>query len=236
MISTVVVSDVRLYREGLAQILRDTDDIAVEATEPFDEGGFARLRAHRPDVTLLDLTLREDARAVRVIAATAPGTRIVVLAVPELEPEIVAWVEAGIAGYVTRDSGLDELLTAIRSAAEDELVCSPRAAGALRRRVAAVAAERRTHDAHGDLTPREREVLSLIARGCSNKEIARALWIEIATVKNHVHNILEKLGVARRGEAVARVEADSRLWWDLPTRVDRIHPPFPRGRARIGAV
>jgi two-component system nitrate/nitrite response regulator NarL len=213
MISTMVVSDVRLYREGLAQNLSTVEDISIEGTTPYGGPALRALAAGSPRVTILDLTRREDLAVVRTVAAVAPSTRIVVLAVPELDTDIVKWVEAGIAGYVTRDAGLDELVTAIRCAARDELVCSPRAAGALRRRVAALATEHAAALAV-DLTPRQYEVLSLIACGQSNKEIASALRIELPTVKYHVHNSLDRLGVARRGEAVARITGARRPFLD----------------------
>jgi DNA-binding NarL/FixJ family response regulator len=220
MIRTMVVSDVRLYREGLSQILSAVADISVEGMTSYGERALRALAYENPHVALLDLTRREDLAVVRTVAAVAPRTRIVVLAVPDLGTEIVTWVEAGIAGYVTRDAGLDELVRAIRSAARDELVCSPLAAGALRRRVAALANDHAAGLAE-DLTPRQHEVLSLIACGQSNKEIASALQIELPTVKNHVHNILDRLGVARRGEAVARIRGAQ------GPSVDRVEDPVP---------
>src|SRR5439155_827652 len=109
-----------------------------------------------------------------------------------------------------REASIDDLVTVIESVARGEAICSPRVAAGLLRRVAALAAGHGGDLPRAQLTNREREIVRLIDNGLSNKEIARALGIEVATVKNHVHNILEKLQVHRRGEAAARVRGTSR--------------------------
>ena len=118
--------------------------------------------------------------------------------------------EAGIAGWVTREASVDDLRATVASAAAGEAVFSPRLAASLLRRVAALASERRVGAQATPLTRRQREILALIDEGLSNKEIARRLSIEVATVKNHVHNILEKLEVTRRAEAAALVREPMR--------------------------
>ncbi|HEX7241600.1 MAG TPA: response regulator transcription factor, partial [Longimicrobiaceae bacterium] len=120
----------------------------------------------------------------------------------ETEDVVLACAEAGVSGYVSRGASLDDLVGALRSVARGELVCSPHIAGSLFRRVAALS-ERREASPAAVLTPREREILGLIDQGLSNKEISRRLRIELSTVKNHVHNLLEKLQVSRRGAAAA---------------------------------
>ncbi len=118
------------------------------------------------------------------------------------EPELLTYAEAGIMGYVTEDASLDELIGVIRSAARGELICSPRLAGGLVRRLAALAAAH-THDSlKVRLTTREHQILALLEQNLTNKDIANHLGIEVATIKNHVHNLLHKLGVHRRHEAV----------------------------------
>ena len=106
---------------------------------------------------------------------------------------------------------MDELVAALESVACGDLICSPSAAGALLRRVATLAHERPQDDRLALLSRREREVVGLIADGLSNKQIAHHLYIELATVRNHVHNILGKLGVHRRGEAAALIRGDEGL-------------------------
>jgi DNA-binding NarL/FixJ family response regulator len=129
--------------------------------------------------------------------------RVVLLTVPEVEQAVLPCIEAGIAGYVPRNGGLENLVTVIRSAARGEGVCSPRMVGRLWARLAHLARTQAAAAPVESLTGREREILAYIERGLSNKEIAAQLSIEIATVKNHVHKVLEKLHVRRRGEAVA---------------------------------
>ena len=109
-----------------------------------------------------------------------------------------------MAGFVTRDSSVDELLAVLEAAMVGEIRCSPRITGTLFRRVSTLAARRETGSI-GNLTAREMDVLRCIERGLSNKEISRDLGIELSTVKNHVHNLLDKLGVHRRGEAAAQL-------------------------------
>lgn len=192
-----IVGEVRLYRDGLADVLDRTEGIRVVGTASSLEEALQLVDERAPDVMLVDLAITDGIGAVR---ALTPCTRVVVLAVPELDSEILACAEAGIAGLVTRDASIAELVGSIVSAAHGELACTPRVAGVLLRRVAAVG---RPPDEppHRPLTPRERQVVALIEEGLSNKEIAHRLYIEVATVKNHVHNILEKLQVSRRHAA-----------------------------------
>ena len=159
----------------------------------------------RPDVVVVDTATPDGLSTVRALARRCPGVRIVALGVPEHEPELIACAEAGISGYVNRDGSIDDLIAAIDSVARGEMLCSPRIAAALVRRVAALAGERSPVGTEARLTRREIEVARLIDEGLSNKEIAQRLCIELPTVKNHVHHILGKLDVRRRGEAAARL-------------------------------
>ena len=118
---------------------------------------------------------------------------------------MVPLVEAGAAGYLTRDASLRDLFAALSSAVRDEVLCSPRIVASLARRLARLAEQHATRPTPASLTAREAEVVGLLDAGLSNKEIATRLCIELPTVKNHVHHILEKLHVNRRGEAAARL-------------------------------
>jgi two-component system nitrate/nitrite response regulator NarL len=203
-IRIVLVSDVRLHREGLALVLAGTGGIEVVATAPHGDAAAALVR-HAPDVALLDLATDDDLSAVRGLVADAPEVSFVVLAVPELEQAILDCAEAGIAGYLTRDGSLVDLVDTIRAVASGEARYPAHMVARLLRRIAA-----RPHarpSVRSTLTSRERQVAALLEAGLSNKEIARRLSIELPTVKNHVHNILEKLGVSRRGEAVAKLRS-----------------------------
>jgi two-component system nitrate/nitrite response regulator NarL len=143
--------------------------------------------------------------AVRSLAAAAPAVKVVAVAVPDSERDVIACVEAGVAGYVTREASVEELVQATLDATRGELHLPPRMAARLVRHVAELATDRPGPEAR--LTSRELEIVDLIDDGLSNKQIAQRLCIEVPTVKNHVHNILEKLQVDRRSEAAARVRA-----------------------------
>jgi DNA-binding NarL/FixJ family response regulator len=129
------------------------------------------------------------------------------IAVSQSEDEIVACAEAGAAGFLPRDGGLEELEATVAGAIRGETVCSPQVSAVLLRRLTTLASGRAPTEDTAHLTPREREVLMLIERGMTNKQIATNLGIEVRTVKNHVHNLLEKLRVRRRGEAAARLRS-----------------------------
>jgi two-component system, NarL family, nitrate/nitrite response regulator NarL len=217
-IRVFIVTDVRLYQDGLSALLGRVGHIAVVGAAGSIDEGVERVRDLQPDVVLLDTGAGRNAGAARDLLGAAPRGRVVALAAPESEEDIIALAEAGVLGYVTRDESLDNLVATIESVARGEMACSPWMATVLVRRVQALAAERPRPTQR--LTAREAEILELIALGLSNKEIAARLFIEVTTVKNHVHNILEKLGVSRREEAVACTRMSSqgaagrgfRLW------------------------
>jgi DNA-binding NarL/FixJ family response regulator len=202
-IRVVIVSDIRLYRESLSTLLGQFGHIAVVGVAGNAAEGIQLAAELQPDVVLLDIGVAGNAAAAHALREPAPHARTVVLATPQLEEDVIALAEAGVLGYVTRDESLHDLVSTIESVARDEMVCSPWMAMVLVRRVQALAAQR-PKPLHR-LTARETEILELVAEGLSNKEIAARLYIEVTTVKNHVHSILEKLGVTRRAEAVARM-------------------------------
>jgi len=204
MIRILIVAAIRLYREGLAEMLADESSVVVVATAAGADEAVRALRQHEPDIVLLDMAIPDNTWVVRALVAAVPGTRVVALAVPEAEDEVLACAEAGVAGYVTREGSVEDVVAAVESVARGEVLCSPRMAATLMQRVATLALERSPASIESRLTARELEILDLIDQGLSNKEIARKLTIELSTVKNHVHSILEKLNVSRRHEAAAR--------------------------------
>jgi DNA-binding NarL/FixJ family response regulator len=209
----MVAAAVRLYRDGLAQSLADAMEVvSVTADAPSTLHEAARLS---PDVLLLDASMPGALALVNRLAETAPHTRVVAFAVDDArETEVIACAEAGVAGWVGRDASAEEVVEAVLCAARGELRCSARTAALLSQRLAVLARERRAPSAAApapaaQLTPREAEIGELLCRGVSNKQIARALGLQLATVKNHVHNILEKLGVRSRAEAGSVLRASS---------------------------
>lgn len=214
VIRVLVAAEVRLYRDGLAAALAHAPRLDVVATAATARECLARVAAEQPQVVLLETAMPEGLAAVRELAA-AGSVRVVALSVPERVDDVLACAEAGVAGFVTREAGLDELVETIEAAVRDELVTSPRMAAALLRRVRELATGL-DPGAGPQLTLREREILDLIDAGLSNKQIALELSIQLSTVKNHVHNILEKLQVERRAEAAAVVHGRTRSRPDGP--------------------
>lgn len=204
MVRILIATDIRFYREGLAEILNRYDDFHVVATASCRADVTVQMERAQPQVVLLDSAMPESHRTTRVIAETSAATAVLVLAVPETERDILACAEAGACGFVPRDASIKELVKSIRSALQGELRCSPRVASTLMRRVWKLARGSKTKaSAAQSLTARQREILELVDEGLANKEIAQRLHIGLPTVKNHVHNILEKLRVRNRRQAAA---------------------------------
>ena len=202
----LVVADVRFYRDLLTAALADDEAIELAGSAPHDVAPIASSMAD-PDVLVVDATSLAGPESLRTLAALLPDTKIVVLGAPGDDDAVVELLELGAAGYVTADQQLSDVVDAIEAAAHGELPCPPRISAALARRLAALAPERRDGAGAADgLTPRQREIATLVAEGLSNKQIARRLSIERATVKNHVHSILLKLGVSRRDQVAARLD------------------------------
>jgi two-component system nitrate/nitrite response regulator NarL len=197
-----VVAEVCLYREGIANCLALRRETEVVATAGQRLDALDLLRRTHPDVLLLDLATPGAAEIVREARG---ATRVVALAITETADGVLACAESGVCGYVTRDASMEDLVRTLQAVARDELVCPPSIAASLFRHVGELASRRDGAQAPDALTPREREVVALIGQGLSNKEISRRLTIGLSTVKNHVHNVLEKLHVSRRSAAAARL-------------------------------
>jgi DNA-binding NarL/FixJ family response regulator len=203
MTRVFIVAETRVFRDGLVQTLRHEQIDVVGAASAGDDA-VDRVRSLKPDIVILDMARMESAETLRELTGARPTLKIVAVGVPEIERHVIACAEAGISGYVQREGDVADLVATLKSVANGEALFSPRMAASLLRRIAVLAAEREP-DVETRLTPRETEIAELLADGLSNKEIAQRLCVEVATVKNHVHSILDKLKVSRRGEAAARV-------------------------------
>ena len=202
-IRLLITSDTRLLRESIAEAFRRREGVSVIGMAPESASALALAIELRPDVLLLDMAMRYSLDAVRSITVAAPDVKIVAFAMADGESEVLTCIEAGAVGYVPRHASGDDLVAAVVSVGRGETLCSPRLAVSVFRRLASLSRGNRSPISEVHLTQREREIGVLIDQGLSNKEIARQLCIELATVKNHVHNILEKLQVARRWQAAA---------------------------------
>jgi DNA-binding NarL/FixJ family response regulator len=200
-----LLGGIKLYRDCLALALERGPSIRVvgSADRVDDIAGL------RPDIVLLDMTAPGNLDAVAELLALWPPPRVVAVAVDDGNGDVLACAEAGISGYITTADSLPAAVEAIESVARGELLTTPRLAAMLLQRVRSLATAS-LESTSAKLTPREREIATLLGDGHTNKAIALRLGIEPTTVKNHVHNILEKLQVHRRADAAQRVRAELR--------------------------
>ncbi len=210
MARVLIVVSIRLYREGLVQLLSAREGLVVVGAESDGCGAAERLDQTAPDVALVEMGLPDLDAITHALAKRTPAVPLVAMGIADSDTGVLECAEQGFAGFVTRDGSIDELVNTIRGAAKGELTCSPRTAASLMRRLGALAAELRPAQAVVRLTRREREIAALMREDLSNKEIASRLCIEVATVKNHVHNVLDKLQVRRRSDAARMLSLRAR--------------------------
>lgn len=203
-VRVMILADVRLYREGLTRLLAGRGDLTVVGAAALDEHVLLRIRSEHPDVVLLEAAIACTTGVVQELGRQAPLTKVVAYGVVDEERQALRCAEVGVSAFVAGDATSEQLAGAILGVGRGEFACSPRVTALLVRRVRALSQGRVPGTPHARLTPRERGIAALIAEGLSNKEIATRLGIELCTVKNHVHHILEKLHVNRRTQAAAR--------------------------------
>lgn len=196
MIRVVVADDHPVLRQGMVAMLGMHDDMDVVGEAADGAEAVALAGRLLPDVVLMDLRMPnvDGADATATIVRRHPGVRVLVVTTYDTDVDILRAVEAGATGYVLKDTPIAELVAAVRAAARGETVLAPRVAGRLLERVRTPAPDA--------LTPRELEVLACVARGLSNAEVGRALFIGEATVKTHLLRAFAKLGVDDRTAAV----------------------------------
>ena len=203
-IRVLVVDDHDLFRAGLAALLAAQPGIEVVAQASGGRMGVRLADELEPDVILMDVRMPdlEGPDATREILDRHPSTRVVALTVVSDDSDVAAVVEAGACGFLAKDTAIDAVVLAVRAAANGVAWLSPRAAEVVLGRVRRVGADEEPEPGLlEELSPREREVLRLIARGMENAEIAEELGISPRTAKNHVSNILVKLGMPSRIQA-----------------------------------
>jgi DNA-binding NarL/FixJ family response regulator len=201
----MVVTASKLLGEGLASCFLHRPEFSLEARVP-DLRGLRRILETVPtDVILIDVTQDVDFDEVRAIASEHPGVTLVALGINEERHDVVRCGRAGFRGYVVRDASFDELCSTLSDAASGRLACSAEISSGLLQALFSQQQRNSGAEPAEALTRREGEVLKLIGQGLSNKEIARSLNLSLATVKHHVHNVLQKLGLPRRTQAMRRV-------------------------------
>jgi DNA-binding NarL/FixJ family response regulator len=215
-IRVAVVDDQELFRRGLTMLLGVEEDIEVVG-EAGDGVAATELAASAvPDVILMDVRMpkRSGIEACVAIKEVAPTARIIMLTVSDEEADLYDAVKNGASGYLLKDSSIDEVAQAIRVVADGQSLISPSMAIKLLDEFKQMSRSDRQQVPSPRLTDRELEVLKLVAQGLNNREIAKRLFISENTVKNHVRNILEKLQLHSRMEAVMYAVREKLL--DIP--------------------
>ena len=206
MIRVVIADDHRVVRVGLEQLLQTFDDVEFLGAGAGGEEAVALCVKHRPDVLLLDLSM-PDVDGIEVtkrLRDASPDTKVVVFTSFSDRERIVQALDAGAVGYLLKDAEPEELHAAVQAASRGEAPITPRAAAAL-------LADRRERPAEVALTAREREVLGLVVEGLANKQIARRMGISEKTVKGHLTNLFQRIGVADRTQAALWAERTGAL-------------------------
>ncbi|WP_244945564.1 LuxR C-terminal-related transcriptional regulator [Couchioplanes caeruleus] len=187
----------------MARALSLPPEIAFLGHAGPDAAGITRIRRLHPDVVLVDVTPSGALGSLREVTTGLPGVRTVAIGALGTDDAVLACLEAGAAAYVTGEGDLSRLVETLHQVVRGGAVCSPSITGGLFRRLAALAHEHRGVCPAEPLTIREQQISGLLAAGLSNREIGRRLFIEVCTVKNHVHSILDKLGLSRRADAAS---------------------------------
>jgi len=204
-IRLILIEDNRLLREGIYAMLKKEPDINVVAA--FGDGesdlGSNKISGLKPDIVLLDLGLpsQNSLELVKSLIVESPATKVIVMDIIPIQEDILRFVEAGVSGFILKDATVAEFLKTIRSVAGGEKVLPSNLTESLFSQIIDSGVKEMSHPKliqSVKLTKREREIVSLIAEGLANKEIAFKLNLSIYTVKSHVHNILEKMALNTR--------------------------------------
>ena len=208
--SVVLVDDHAMFRTGVRSELGDRVDVVGEAGDPAE--ALRTIRDTRPDVVLLDVHMPDGGglAVLEALGSDLPGTRILALSVSDAAEDVIALIRAGARGYVTKTISADDLADAITRVADGDVVFSPRLAGFVLDAFRDAPVMPSIDPEIDLLTPREREVLRLLARGYAYKEIAAELFISIKTVETHASNVLRKLQLSNRHQ-LTRWAADRRM-------------------------
>jgi len=215
-IRVLVVDDQELFRRGLTMLLAQDADIEVVGEADDGVTGTDLAVSLVPDVVLLDVRMprRSGVEACRAIKEDVPSAKIIMLTVSDEEGDLYESVKNGASGYLLKDSSIEEVAQAVRVVNEGQSLISPSMAVKLIDEFKQMSKPNKGRSTALKLTDRELEVLRLVARGLNNREVAKELFISENTVKNHVRNILEKLQLHSRMEAVMYAMREKLL--DLP--------------------
>jgi DNA-binding NarL/FixJ family response regulator len=202
-IQVLLIEDNRLLREGITALLKKQPDMHVVTTVGNGENILEMIGKHNPNIVLLDLGLRSQnsLKVVKLVKQNFQETKIIVMDLVPLQADVFEFVQAGVSGFMLKDISVKEFLKTIRSVYKGTRVLPPNLTGSLFSQIVehAVSGSKTSIITESiRMTKRERQVIELIADGCTNKEIAQKIHLSTYTVKSHVHNILEKLALNTR--------------------------------------
>jgi DNA-binding NarL/FixJ family response regulator len=205
MISIALIEDNRLVSDGISSLLNRQPDLRVVSNGGCDMSQICDIEPH---VVLLDVSAAngESLRVAERVRTVYPGAKVIAMDLRSAQHDLVDWVQAGVSGFIAKDATLDDLVRTIRSVVSGTKVLPPEMIGALFSQITGSSADRPAGGGPGDrtrLTPREEQVIALIAEGLSNKGIGARLHIATHTVKSHVRNIMEKLTLRTRLQIAA---------------------------------
>jgi two-component system, NarL family, nitrate/nitrite response regulator NarL len=217
MVNVLIVSDIRIYRDGLREIVGRSGQLSVISTAASLADALSYLAQLQVDVVVLDMGITEALTLTQTVTSNFSRVKVVAFGLTECQHDIVQYAEAGISGYVAKDGSADDLINAILRASQGELACSAKFAAILLERLSTLARKNNTRRCQDNLTRRELQVAELVAQGFTNSEIASVLAIRVATTKAHVHHILEKLGARHRSQVIMHLHRNTaeRLGFDL---------------------
>ena len=204
VIRVIVVDDHSLVRKGVVETLNEESALEVVGEASYGEEGVALAKELTPDVVLMDLHMpvMGGVDATKQLMEQLPDVHVMVLTISDKESDLVDAMQAGARGYILKNASSEELIRAVLHISEGGVMVSPSMAAGLLSQITSAGAQP-SSDTESPLSPREREVLVLVSQGETNKEIASTLFISENTVKTHLRNIMERLHVAKRTQAVA---------------------------------
>ncbi len=204
MARILIATDTRIYAEGIGQLLGRANAWMIVDLVTDAASAYAVVANGNVDILLIDIGMQNSADVIARVAEQ--GLQVVALGIDNFHPGIMQYVELGASGFVSRDASAGQLKHTINEVLRGELSCSPRFTRALMNAVRSLARGVESPvDPLSCLTLKERSIAEYISQGLSNQEIANILHIGVATVKNHVHRVLTKLGVQRRGQVAALI-------------------------------
>lgn len=232
MIKTVVISDIRLYREGIGRVLGNLNNISVVGVVENYAEILNLLEQNTVDIVLVDMRMPNGNEILSTMTLIFPDIKIIVIALPENDDYLLC-IESGVAGYLSKESAIEDLVEAIIAVNQGSLYCPCNVTQCILKSVRKRDGGNRVKEtkssylsSYDALTRRELQIVKLLAEGMPNKKIAQSLTIEVSTVKNHVHNILVKMGVENRSQVASllqnQVTTHNRRSTDLDPKIDRL--------------